>query len=257
MGKGRRSVPSSANEGLWFRHRGEAGDPEGRLRDRTSTRDQQEAPFSAPARPSAPPEPFEGRAVSKKKDENPFTQFDNRHYFQGHGVYLGDGRNTRTLGRRLHPVDDRLHHTELGYLHHKARVNPSVQESPKLKTVPELDDIFDDDYNSITQLSYRPSGQAGDATTRRRFPRLYTSTTKSMDTSTTAWKSDSFSTPFSVLAATQPRSNTRGNYYEGPFLYPNRVYPPYDRKSLPAVPNILNRYGPDFASEPSAVSSRE
>ena len=38
-----------------FRHRGEPGDVEGRLRDVTSTRQMLEAPFSAPCGPRSPP----------------------------------------------------------------------------------------------------------------------------------------------------------------------------------------------------------
>ncbi|XP_035826195.1 testis-expressed protein 36 [Aplysia californica] len=235
MTKGRRAVPSSANEGIWFRHRGEPGDPEGRLRDRTSTRDMLEAPFSAPAKPRSPPQPFRHKEEVIYKTNNPFTQHDNRHYFQEHGVYLGNGRDTRSLGRRLHPVDHRLHHTDHSYLHHRGR-NPTTC-----------------DYNPVTATSYQNPGPA-EPITRRRFPRVYRNAESAMDTTTTDWSNATYHTPLHVLAASQEPflAHNRWKYsYKGP----HKVYPPYDRKKYPHVENVLNRYGANFATVPPVASS--
>jgi len=210
---------------------------EGRLRDRTSTKDMLEAPFSAQGRPRPPPVPFHTREEAIYKDVNPFTQHDNRHYFQEHGVYLGNGRDTRTLGRRLQPVDSRLHHTDSGYLHHRAMVQPPVQ-----------------DYTSITATCFRPPTQT-DAPVRRRFQRSYTNTDNFPSTTTTDWHKDTppdAQTRLDVLAASQEPFLPH-NSWKYSFKGPHAVYPPYDRKPFPKVPNVLNRYVSDFGSSSPAV----
>jgi len=239
MGKGRRSVPSTADEGNWFRHRGEPGDAEGRLRDRTSTKDMLEAPFSAQGRPRPPPVPFNTREEVIYKDLNPFTQHDNRHYFQEHGVYLGNGRDTRTLGRRLQPVDTRLHHTDTGYLHHRSRtVNPAQGQ----------------DYSSITATCFTAPAPT-EAPARRRFQRSYTNTDNFSRTTTTDWHKDTpadAQTRLGVLAASQEPFLPH-NSWQYSYKGPHAVYPPYDRKPFPKVPNVLNRYVSDFGSSSPAV----
>lgn len=231
MTKGRRFMPSSAAEGNWFRHRGEPGDLEGRLRASTSTRQMLEAPFSAPAGPRTPPQPFTQKEPDIFQQKYPFTQHDNRHYFQDHGVYFGDGGKNRSLGRRLHPIDHRLHHTDTGFLHHRSR-NPILH-----------------DYNPITATSYREPGQT-EAPTKRRFPKIYKSPEiDELSTQTTTWRATPFKTPMHVLAISQ-EPFLKHNSWKYSHHGQARVYPPYNRKLTLPVPNILNRYGPDFTTVP-------
>ncbi|RUS88060.1 hypothetical protein EGW08_004226 [Elysia chlorotica] len=109
MTKGRKFAPSSASEGIWFRHRGDPADADGRLRDVTSTRQMLEAPFSAPCGLRSPPLLYSQKEEPVYNLRNPFTQHDNRHYFQDKGEYFGNGRTTRSLRKRLEPLEGRLH----------------------------------------------------------------------------------------------------------------------------------------------------
>ncbi|GFN82404.1 testis-expressed sequence 36 protein-like [Plakobranchus ocellatus] len=239
MTKGRKFAPSSANEGVWFRHKGEPGDVEGRLRDVTSTRQMLEAPFSAPCGPRSPPLLYAKKEEPMYNQSNPFTQHDNRHYFQDKGEYFGNGRDTRYLGRRLHSMEGRLHHTGVDYLHHHSR-------APTLR-----------DYNPITATSYSTPGPV-EPITRRRFPRTYkpSEMNKEDNLKLTSWATSPYRTSMHVLAVSQePYLNH--NSWKYSFHGHNKVYPPYDRKKLPHVPNVLNRYGPDFATVPKAAPAQE
>lgn len=229
MGKGRVNAPSSASDGIWFRHRGEAGDPEGKFRQDTSTRDMLEAPFSAPVRPRSPPAAYKNKEEAVYNQGYPFTQHDNRNYFQDRGEYFGNGRDTRHLGRRLHQNIQRLHRTEQTFLHHNSR-NPTLH-----------------DYNPITAISYQYPGNT-EAPQRRRFPKTYQANqTPDSQRELLSWNNAPWRTPLHVLAVTQepflPKNKWRYSFH-GSY----KVYPPYDRKANPEVPNVLNRYGPDFAT---------
>ncbi|CAL1533327.1 unnamed protein product [Lymnaea stagnalis] len=256
MGKGRVNAPSSAKDGIWdpsqkkemklltetkermltgnrFRHRGEVGDPEGKFRQATSTRNMLEAPFSAPVRPGSPPVAYKNKEEAVYNQEYPFTQHDNRHFFQERGEYFGNGRDTRYLGRRLHPNIQRLHRTEQTFLHHHSR-HPTRH-----------------DYNPITAVSYQPPGYT-EAPQRRRFPKTYqTAQTPDSQQELAPWNSSPWRTPLHVLAVTQ-EPFLPDNKWRYSFHGSYKVCPSYDRKAYPKVPNVLNRYGADFATVSTA-----
>ncbi|GFR96658.1 testis-expressed sequence 36 protein-like [Elysia marginata] len=221
-----------------FRHRGEPGDVEGRLRDVTSTRQMLEAPFSAPCGPRSPPLLYTQKEEPVYDQRNPFTQHDNRHYFQDKGEYFGNGRNTRNLGKRLHPLEGRLHHTDVSYLHHHSRA------------------MTLHDYNPVTATSYRNLGST-EPVTRRRFPRVYKAPgLKEDNLKLTSWGNSPFRTSMHVLAASQ-EPYLGHNSWQYSFHGRSKVYPSYDRPKIPHVPNVLNRYGADFASAPAALSPQD
>ncbi|KAK0052781.1 testis-expressed sequence 36 protein [Biomphalaria pfeifferi] len=236
MTKGRNFTHATDSDGLWYRHRQvESRDVDSRLGLSTSTREMLEAPFSAPVRPSSPPTLYKQKEESLHNQEYPFTQLNNRNFFQNRGEYFGNGRDTRCLGRRVHPHDKRLHHTENSFLHHRSN------------------DMTPFDYNPITATSFRHP-EPTEAPTRRRFPKIYQEPKVPADWKTqhlTTWSASPYRTPLCLLALSQE-----------PFLDHNpwkychhgntKVYPQYNRKKFPHVPNILNRYGPDFTTVTSS-----
>ncbi|KAH9489691.1 Testis-expressed protein 36 [Bulinus truncatus] len=234
MTKGRNYAPSTDHDGLWFRHT-QAVNADRGLGHVTSTREMLEAPFSAPVRPSSPPSLYKQKEEALHNQEYPFTQHDNRNYFQNKGEYFGNGKDSRFLGRRLHPHQKRLHHTENTFIHHHSR-KPT---------------LFD--YSPITAISYQSPGES-EAPTRRRFPRIYQTPKVPPDWQTahlTSWSATPSRTPLSVLALSQEpflHHNSWKYCYHGD----SKVYPQYNRKKSPSEPNILNRYGPNFPTVPPA-----
>ncbi|XP_059174305.1 testis-expressed protein 36-like [Physella acuta] len=229
MTKGRNFAPSSANDGSWFQHTREPNMPQRRVL--TSTREMLDAPFSAPVRPANPPPQYREKEEALMSQEYPFTQHDNRHYFQQRGEYFGNGRDTRFLGRRLTAASARLHHTNTNFLYHKdGRPLPP--------------------YNSVTAISYQhPVG--AEPTTRRRFPKSYANSKgREPSTDLTSWASPPLQTPLHVMAVTQ-EPFLRHNRWKYSFHGDPKVYPPYNIKATSSVANVLNRYGPDFKDEAS------
>ncbi|PAA62458.1 hypothetical protein BOX15_Mlig020890g2 [Macrostomum lignano] len=102
-------TPNSGSSKRWYSHKPdvEAAEPSRDLRSRTSTRDMQEAPFdkrNISKVSTNMPRVFYTRINHQApvfKYQNSFTDHDNRHAFQGHGVYFGQSRGERTLGKRL------------------------------------------------------------------------------------------------------------------------------------------------------------
>ncbi|XP_077992268.1 testis-expressed protein 36-like [Glandiceps talaboti] len=107
MPKGRRFVPSTEMDGVWFNTRGYHSAPLFRntctsTGEMLSTRFRSET--AARQRPAPPPEPFDDWSQGTYNETNPFSLHDNRHSFQDHGVYFGHG-----LGKRLLPPTERQH----------------------------------------------------------------------------------------------------------------------------------------------------
>lgn len=224
MPKGRDFVPSNQRDGVWFPHRGMGVCHWPPKKDsHTSTGEMLTAPFNdfTAAYPPTPPRPYHNKHEQRNfKLSNNFSNHDNRHSFQDHGVYFGDGRESRPLGKRLSAPTKRQHFTDKDYLKHKGR------------------QVTHYDYN--TQYGNIYQGCAGASTTvepptHRRFPKLHKEGTagpqQPLDTATTMWFQEPdvpYKTPLQVMATAQE-----------PFLGPNkwkysnhglsRCYPPYER----------------------------
>ncbi|BFZ01071.1 hypothetical protein BsWGS_04111 [Bradybaena similaris] len=141
---------------------------------------------------------------------NPFSIHDNRHTIQGKAEYLGNGTTTRQLGRRLQPIDCRLHHTDVTFLHHKG---PGSQHH----------------YSPTTATTYTDPGLP-EPLTHRRFPRIYHNAESSESRKGTATEHElSYTTPLHVLAITQEPFSLH-NDWKYSFRGDWRVYPPYDRR---------------------------
>ncbi|KAK7488718.1 hypothetical protein BaRGS_00020015 [Batillaria attramentaria] len=216
-----------------FRHRGADNSDAGQTRrELTSTGRMLAAPFTEPAntKPNPPPPPFN----AKSQTTNPFSLHDNRNSFQGHGVYFGDGSASRPLGRRLHPIQTRLHHTDRDFLMHKSR------------------DPVNFDYRTESATSYtgRPTAEPP---TARRFPRSHgdpPSGPQTLNTSTTDWFQPAYSPTTSstrVLAISQ-QPYPKHNSWKYSYKPLHKVYPPYDTNRMPLVDNVFNRYGAAFTT---------
>ncbi|XP_061171785.1 testis-expressed protein 36-like [Saccostrea echinata] len=235
MARGRQFAPSPASDGKWFVHRGSES-AYGERKCLTSTGIMLAAPFGqeAETKPAPPPPPFRSKTEINYKTANKFSEHNNRHAFQDHGVYFGNGKDERTLGRKITLPELRLHHTEKTFLKHHSR-NP-----------------VDADLNTNYRVSYL--GQPTEnPPAHRRFARKYrapeTGSIK-LQTSTTDWHKSPdvpYRTPTHVLAVSQepfPKHN--------PWKYSNHgmrdIYPPYERSTKPLVNNQFNKYGAAFAA---------
>lgn len=233
MGRGRKCVPSVSPDGSWFVHRGCESAGFSRTCD-TSTGSMLLAPFSDSAKPAPPPEPFRSKTMINYKISNVFSEHDNRHSFQDHGVYFGDGRSDRTLGRRLILPDLRLHHTDNVFLKHNDR-NP-----------------VNFDLNTSYGLTYqgKPTDQPP---AHRRFPKRYkppSSGPAKLETKTTDWHQPPdvpFKTATQVLATSQ-EPFLRHNPWKYSYHGMRHIYPPYDRNNKPLVQNEFNKYGAAFVT---------
>ncbi|KAL8570232.1 hypothetical protein ACOMHN_029932 [Nucella lapillus] len=228
--------------GIWFSHRGADHSGNGTSRaELTSTGRMLSAPFATSSnylpRPQPPPTPFKDKAQTTYLTTNPFSNHDNRNTIQDRGEYFGDGKDSRSLGRKLlQPIHGRLHHTDPEFLNH-------CSKAP-----------FPPDYQSEFTSSFLGKPTRNPTTTRR-FPRSRTEPPSGplpLGTTTTDWFPD---TPKSVpskqvstrvLAISQqpyPKHN-RWNYsYQGL----DKIYPPYvDPMKMKHVDNVLNRYGANF-----------
>lgn len=236
MGRSRRHVPPATEVGVWFSHRG-ANSAGSLARDEaTSTGVMLSGPFkSSSARiPQPPPSPFSSKTDVNYRTSNRFSEHDNRHSFQNHGVYFGDGRDNRQLGRYLVSPDQRMHHTENTFLKHFGRDN------------------FDFDYHTNYQNSYKGKN-SGEVLTYRRYSKALKTPSPGpipLGTTTTDWHPSSakeHQSDTQVLAVSQ-EPFLKHNAWKYSYHHKRNVYPPYDRRSLPAIDNTFNRYGAAFSS---------
>ena len=228
MGRGRKCVPSVEPDGSWFVHRG----CESAGMDRTcntSTGVMMMAPFGGPSKPAPPPEPFRSKTMINYRISNVFSEHDNRHSFQDHGVYFGDGRSERTLGKRIMMPDLRLHHTNNVYLKHNDRKPVNF------------------DLNTSYGLTYQGK-PTGEPPVHRRFPKKYKSPNSGpakLETKTTDWHQPPevpYKTGTQVLATSQ-EPFLKHNAWKYSYHGMRQIYPPYDRNNQPIVQNEFNKYG--------------
>lgn len=237
MTRGRNFVPNPQREGIWFRHRGADDSESGRTRgELTSTGSMLRAPFTdtANTRPHPPPAPFNNKSQTLYQTTNPFSTHDNRNSFQGHGVYFGDGNESRSLGRRLHPAQTRLHQTGRDFLMHNSRAPVHY------------------DYRTESASSYtgRPTA---DSPSARRFPRCHGEPVSGpipLGTTTTDWFQPAHAPTTSstrVLAISQ-QPYPKHNNWKYSYKPLHKVYPPYESNRMPLVDNVFNRYGAAFTT---------
>ncbi|KAL4231394.1 protein of unknown function with conserved HDNR motif [Mactra antiquata] len=236
MARGRRHVPPSTEVGIWFQHRGSHSAGSAQRNDATSTGSMLSGPFRAGSAqvPQPPPKIFDTKSERNYRSTNRFSEHDNRNAFQDHGVYFGDGQNTRQLGRNLIDPHLRLHHTGKDYLKHNGR------------------EITDHDYYSTYNKSYH--GRDTEEPPRyRRFPKSLPPADPgkvSMTTTTTAWSPSDrreHKTTTQVLAVSQ-EPFLKHNPWQYSYHSKRNIYPPYERRSEPIIDNMFNRYGAAFNS---------
>ncbi|XP_052773352.1 uncharacterized protein LOC128212113 isoform X2 [Mya arenaria] len=230
MGRGRKNMPSSTQVGVWFSHRGAQSAGAGSRESSTSTGSMLADPFRSPSEP--PPQPFIRKAERNYRGSNRFSEHDNRNSFQSHGVYFGDGQNTRQLGRNLIEPHLRHHNTGTDFLKHYGR------------------EVTDHEYHSTYQKSFK--GQdIEDPPRHRRFSKSLPPAEPgpvSLTTATTAWipsESSRHKTDTQVLAVSQ-EPFLKHNPWKYSYHSKRNVYPPYERRSEPVIDNMLNRYGANF-----------
>jgi len=170
--------------------------------------------------PPRPPRPYTEKDSRNFKLSNNFSAHDNRHSFQDHGVYFGDGDMSRSLGKRSTASPLRQHGTDKDYLKHRGRV------------------IVNHEYNTIYDSDFQ--GQAtAEPPTRRRFPRQHKEGAPGLaklTTSTTRWSEEAspeLKTSTQVLAVSQepflPANHWKYSYHTNAPHALNKCYPPYDR----------------------------
>ncbi|KAK3590265.1 hypothetical protein CHS0354_041343 [Potamilus streckersoni] len=187
--------------------------------------------------------PVSGKHPINYKSSNKFSEHDNRHSFQTHGVYFGDGKDSRQLGRRNINADMRIHHTEKDFFKH----NGIEVTEYDYRTTYGNSFIGDPTPNPPTFRRFRKSLPPPKTA---RFPN---------DTTVTDWFQPPivpFRTPTHVLAISQePFLKHNAWKYSNHSL--KNVYPPYETRSEPLVKNTFNKYGAafrTFASEPTTMS---
>ncbi|XP_045189327.2 testis-expressed protein 36-like isoform X2 [Mercenaria mercenaria] len=243
MARGRRHVPPATEVGIWFQHRGAHSASSLQRQDATSTGSMLSGPFrsSSAQYPMPPPPNFQTKSDRNYRLSNRFSEHDNRNAFQNHGVYFGDGQNTRHLGRNLIDPHLRLHSTDKDYLKHLGR------------------EVTNYDYHSTYNKSYL--GRDIEEPPRyRRFSKSLPPAeqgTVPLSTTTTAWlptASPQHKTDTQVLAVSQ-EPFLKHNPWKYSYNPKRNVYPPYERRSEPVIDNMFNRYGAAFNSSSNFNSS--
>lgn len=234
MAKGRRNVPPANDATLWFLPNG------GKLAESTqrpystSTGAMLAAPFhlsSADILP-VPPKRFLAKSAINYRTSNRFSEHDNRNAFQDHGVYFGDGQDTRQLGRNLADPRLRLHNTNRDFLKHYDR------------------EEMECDYHSTYQNAFR----GRDDTERphfRRFPRSLQPAEPGhvpLTTKITGWLPTSEYRTTTQLLALSQEPFSKQNPWKYSYHSKKDVYPSYDRRSKPLIDNVFNRYGAGYTS---------
>lgn len=236
MARGRKHVPPATEVGVWFQHRGAHSASHAQRQDATSTGSMLSGPFrsSSAQYPMAPPPNFQSKSDRNYRTSNKFSEHDNRNAFQNHGVYFGDGQNTRHLGRNLIDPHLRLHSTDKDFLKHLGR------------------EVTDYSYNSTYNKSYL-GRDTQDPPRCRRFPKSLPPAeqgTIPLSTTTTAWlpsAAPQYKTDTQVLAVSQ-EPFLKHNPWKYSYHSKRNVYPPYERRSEPIIDNMFNRYGAAFNS---------
>ncbi|ELT87624.1 hypothetical protein CAPTEDRAFT_226597 [Capitella teleta] len=227
MPKGRSFAPHTDEDGGWFQHKGSAR-PLPLLRENsTSTGVMLKAPFDPLTSnyPSMPPLQYRMKQAPNFKTSNRFSAHDNRNALQDHGVYFGNGRDTRLLGKGLSAHEIRQHGTETEMLKHNGRV------------------VCNYDYNTIYGGSYQ-GNQCTEKPTKRRFSKTYKQPRLAkLDTMTTEWFHPStYVTPIEVMADSQEPFLGKNSWkYSNQSL--SKCYPPYDyspKKAKPFSPWMLS-----------------
>ncbi|XP_071948995.1 testis-expressed protein 36-like [Antedon mediterranea] len=136
MPRSTKCTPSTNNDGIWFRTRGWTDGPLNRV-SATSTGSMLSSTFNLESsrHPLPPPEPFNTLEKNNYIEENPFSGHDNRHSFQDHGVYFGQG-----LGKKLWQGEKRQHNSrdlitwETGHnLHYSTYYHDTYKGTPTNK----------------------------------------------------------------------------------------------------------------------------
>ncbi|XP_033113413.1 testis-expressed protein 36-like [Anneissia japonica] len=182
MPRSRKFSPATNNDGVWFRTRGWTHEPLQRS-SATSTGDMLTSTFKpeSSAFPKPPPEPFTALEKSSYIEENPFSGHDNRHSFQDHGVYFGQG-----LGKKLWQGEKRQHNSR----------DLITWENGNLQ------------YSTYYRDTYKGT-PCKEPLTQRRFPRIHTEPkqgTIKLETTTTDWYQPPkvpYETPTQILASSQ------------------------------------------------------
>ncbi|CAH1783400.1 unnamed protein product [Owenia fusiformis] len=217
MPKGRLNAPPTQSDGVWFRHRGNDVWSTLDRRVDTSTGGMLHSTFkeSSKTKPLPPPAPYCEKDQKNFKLKNTFSSHDNRNSFQDHGVYFGNGQDTRTLGKNLTKPSDRHHFTNKDYLKHDGRTTVNYS------------------YDSNYAVSYQ-----GDQNTKkpvhRRFPRIHPQGEpgpKKLDTTITDIYQPPavpYNTSLQVLASSQEpflkHNPWKFSYHGSP-----KCYPPFDK----------------------------
>ncbi|XP_055955622.1 uncharacterized protein LOC126814912 [Patella vulgata] len=234
MVKGRLCVPSQGRDGIWFQHRGT--EKMDFTRDEvTSTGRMMSAPFDSRRRvsPASPPPAFTNKSEINYNSSNKFSEHDNRHTFQEDGVYFGNGKETRNLGKQIKAIDLRQHYTNNRHLTH-------------ISFTPQPPYHIDSEYRS----NYK-----GEKTefppVHRRFPKVYSEPKEghiNLDTTTSDWHESSQpppKTPLRVLAISQ-EPFLKHNPFKYSYHGTHKIYPSLRRKDNLMATNILNRYGANY-----------
>ncbi|XP_013383165.1 testis-expressed protein 36 [Lingula anatina] len=217
MPKGRNFAPSTQADGIWFPHRGYeeyARQPERTLDTSTGTMLTTTFHPQSSNIPNPPPEPYFKKEYRTFKHKNDFSAHDNRHSFQDHGVYFGDGNESRFLGKRLKRTDQRQHYTGKDFVKHYGRITIAS------------------DFNSTYGTSF-----LGEPTEKppsyRRFPKLHTNSHPgpvNLSTTSRSWIKQEelpFKTPTQVLASSQ-EPFLKHNCWKYSYNGISKVYPPFD-----------------------------
>lgn len=185
--------------------------------------------------------PLSGKHPKNYRTSNRFSEHDNRNAFQDHGVYFGDGNNTRQLGRNLIDPHLRLHNTNKDFLRHYGR------------------EVTDCDYHSTYNRSYL-GRDTQEPPRYRRFPKSLPPAEPGrvpVATTTTAWLPSSdpkYKTDTQVLAVSQ-EPFLKHNSWKYSYHSKRNVYPPYERRSDPVIDNMFNRYGAAYNTSSNFNSS--
>jgi len=223
MPKGRINVPPTKADGIWFQHRGLPDEGPPLRASATTTGCMLTGPWhdNTSKYPPVPPQPYTEKDQRNFKLSNNFSAHDNRHFLQDHGVYFGNGVDTRVLGKRNKAPTARQHHTGHDYLKHNSRAP------------------FDFDYNTVYDSDFLGKLTA-EPPTRRRFPREHAEGVSSLvepvklSTVTTGWSENvnaEKETPLQVLAVSQepflPANKWKYSYHGR-----SKCYPHYENKPI-------------------------
>lgn len=157
MPKGQGLWRTAENQSQWFSHHTIVKNSNLERDLNTTTGVMLQAPFGALGKvyPPGPPAPYSEKMNRNFKASNNFSLHDNRHSFQDKGIYFGDGKNTRTLGKRLTSPRSRQHSSGSDFLTHYGR------------------EVINFDYNPTYSSNFAGVRSADPIVKHRRFPTSY------------------------------------------------------------------------------------